>query len=62
MKFISIFLILLIILGLILYLYFKNKDTFITETDAIVDIAYTVEVDGIDGYKFKDISDSVILI
>ena len=58
MKFISIFLILLIILGFILYLYFKNKDTFITETDAIVDIAYTVEVVGIDGYKFKDISDS----
>ena len=61
MKLISIILILLVIIGLILYFYLKNKDTFIT--DAV--ITYTVEVDETNGtpngYKFKDSSDNYLI-
>ena len=63
MKLISIILILLVIIGLILYFYLKNKDTFTTAQDAqdtVVYITYTVEVDGTNGYKFKDSSDNYL--
>ena len=54
MKLISIFFILLVVIGLILYFYLNTKDTFATSPTAVVDFTYTVEVVGTEAYKFKD--------
>ena len=65
MNLISNILLLLVIIGLILYFYFKNKDTFTTAQGAVVGITYTVEVDETNGtpngYKFKDSSDNYLI-
>ena len=65
MNLISNILLLLVIIGLILYFYFKNKDTFTIAQDAGVGITYTVEVDETNGtpngYKFKDSSDNYLI-
>lgn len=52
MKLISIFFILLVVIGLILYFYLNTKDTFATSPTSVV--TYTVEVVGTEAYKFKD--------